>query len=214
MNAESDRNSGVSKWTWVILGAALLMIFGAVWWAAASSAKPEISTVPGPLPLHESQVAAGPGPVSPDPPPSAAFAPDTSAGLGTGPAVSITPVIPDKPNAVSKPKSNTAGIKPITPRDMFPMGDVTRTALPLPQQAQRCDTQGQSGPYRQFDYGGRQWLFTGKYVSAETIDLVPTGYQVYGHDLFALANTGAPDTVLFLQSVLEPDKLAVYRPGG
>jgi len=97
--------------------------------------------------------------------------------------------------------------KPVTPRDMFPVGNVVRN---MPEFAH---------PYRQiaelfpsFEYGGKLWMATGRFVNALQVDLTPTGLQFTdGRKLFALANTSSPDSVLFVQSANNPYKFAVYR---
>ena len=93
-------------------------------------------------------------------------------------------------------------------RGMFPMGDVT------------ANLREAVHPYREapesfpaFGYAARLWLFTGRFVTADQVSLVPTGYRLDRRKVLALANTAAPGTILFVQSAKDPGRFAVYRPG-
>lgn len=176
----NDNRVSVSKYAWVAMAAAFLLIFGSVWFASslaggvrdeASVSKPDVA------------VQAGPEHIYPAP----------------------LPVEPNKTHApAGKPERARVTI---TPRDMFPVGDVTRD-LPV-----------FSHPYRtiaelfpSFAYEGKVWSNTGRYVRAWQADLTPTGYSLAGgQKLYALANTSAPDAVLFVQSGIDPDRFAIYR---
>lgn len=176
----NDNRVSVSRYAWVAMGAAFLLIFGSVWFASslgggvrgdASVSKPEVAVRMGREPVYHTR----------------------------------RPVETNETRA-SACKSERAAVT-ITPRDMFPMGDVMRD-LPV-----------FSHPYRiiaelfpSFAYEGKVWSNTGRYVRAWQADLTPTGYSLAGgQKLYALANTSAPDAVLFVQSGIDPDKFAIYR---
>lgn len=140
----------------------------------------------------------------------------TAPRLESGEAVAkVTPSdtsITGIPTDYRRPKTASAPTvsvkpRPVTPKDMFPMGNIISG---LPKVAH---------PYRQiaelfpsFVYGGRVWMSTGRFVTAMQADLVPTGYRlVDGRGIYALANTSAAGSVLFVQSGQDPYKFAIYR---
>lgn len=188
------------KYAWVAAAAAFLLILGAVWFASSlgggtrGNADTPAGTGQGVgdrvyterIPADRAEAPVATVQVAP-----VGSANPVVTGLGTAPRTL-------KP----QPKPQT-----VTPRDMFPMGDIT---MGMPRV---------SHPYRQiaelfpsFEYEGRLWSPTGKYVRAYEVDLVPTGYQLATEQkLYAIANTSAPDAVLFVRSALNPDKFAVYR---
>jgi hypothetical protein len=176
----NDSRVSVSKYAWVAMAAAFLLIFGSVWFASSlgGGVRDEAS----------------------------ASKPDVVAGVGREPVYPAgLPVEPNRTLARAGKPERPHG--KITPRDMFPVGDVTRD-LPV-----------FSHPYRiiaelfpSFQYEGKVWSNTGRYVCGWQADLTPTGYSLAGgQKLYALANTAAPDAVLFVQSGVDPDRFAIYR---
>lgn len=192
MNNERD---STSKVIWVAIAATFLLIFGSVWYA--SSLKPEARE---PKETVVDQSTADPAPHSDmaqdldtAPPPSALVIP-------SDPSVIVTPV---KPEAAAK----KAPTKKITPRDMFPMGDIT---LGLPDVEHPYRTIAELFP--SFEYDGKLWSATGKYLYSGQAALTPTGYYLRtGQKLYALTNTSAPDSVLFVRSQKDPSRFAIYR---
>jgi hypothetical protein len=182
---------------WVAIVAAFLLIFGSVWFASsvgtgvrgeASVSKPDVPPIVRPGGIERTDLAGPP-----------VAAPEVSV-----PVVQVTSGKPGLGVVEQKPKQP---VRKITPRDMFPVGDITR------------DLPAVNHPYRQiaelfpsFEYEGKVWSTTGRYVRGWEADLTPTGYSLgTGQKLYALANTSAPDAVLFVRSDIDPDKFAVYR---
>ena len=91
-------------------------------------------------------------------------------------------------------------------RGMFPVGDVLKD-LPQPPHPYRVVPE----LFPSFVRAGKLWQPTGGFAWASQLDLAPTGSQVGGRRISALANTAAPDRVLFVQSLANPRKFAIYR---
>lgn len=186
----------VSKYIWVATAVAFLLIFGSIWFASslgsngvsAEASKPDVSGRGSEDRVYTDRVA-------PEPPVPVVNSPSLA-----------DPMAPLPKRSECIPQAKRAE-KKITPRDMFPVGDITR------------DMPRFSHPFRQiaelfpsFAYESRVWTSTGRYVHNWEADLAPTGFSLAtGQTLFALANTAAPDAVLFVQSTMDPSKFAVYR---
>jgi hypothetical protein len=189
-------------WVWILAAvAAVMMLSGLLW---------------GGSPGDRGKVGLETASATPAPPnqaaPSARVAGPRIMTFGSQPdpartTVRITPV--SKPSARIRAFPCLSGAKPkstpVTPKSMFPVGPIVRQAPA-------------GHPYRQpsegfasFSYGHRMWSFVGQYVRFDQIDLVPIGYNLGGRTVFAIANTAGPGGVLFVQSGLDPGKLAVYR---
>lgn len=172
----------VSKQALIATAAAFALVFGVVWFTSSLSGgvRGEADASKPALPDRVGQDSYGP-------------APPGELRVGVVKAACA-------PRVANKPR-------PVTPRDMFPVGNVVRN---MPEFAH---------PYRQiaelfpsFEYENRLWMATGRFVNITQADLTPTGYQFTdGRQLYALANTSAPDSVLFVQSANDPYKFAVYR---
>lgn len=183
----NDGRVTVSKYAWVAAIVVFVVVFGYV--LVASSPRDGVR--------DSSEVA------KPEIPAYADYDRTYAARVPAEPQVSVTPAAP--PVADQKPALKPRPAK-ITPRDMFPVGNITRN-MPAP-----------AHPYRQiaelypsFGYHGKVWLATGRYVHSSEVDLVPTGLRLAtGQYLFSLTN-GASDGVLFVRSGLNADKFAVYR---
>jgi hypothetical protein len=184
----------VPRWVWAVGGAAVALVVAGLVWSASGSAPERAEPVD-----VERSVAS-----------FSAATPAVNPHSAPGAAVRITPKhrLEAKTAAPgSRPACPRAVVTPITPRAMFPMGDVTR-GLPLASvQLYRPSSE----PFPSFGYGAKIWDFSGRYVGPEKVDLVPTGLRLGGRKLFALANTAGPGTALFLQSSKDPGKFAVYR---
>lgn len=189
----NDQRVKMPRYIWGAMAAAFVLILGAVWFASSSVvgvrsidevSKPYIPAAAGRGPANGSS--------NDQPMPVVKVSPDN-------PIISEVTSVPQRP----KPQPP----KKIIPRDMFPVGNITR------------ETPIFNHPYRQvaelfpsFVYEGKVWSATGKYVSAYEVDLTPTGYGLAtGQRLYALANMTVPDVVLFVKSSTDPNKFAVYR---
>ena len=189
-----DQKVTMSKYVWAGMAAAFFLILGSVWFG--SSSVEGVRTIdevnkPG-IPAAAGRGSAG-NVVTQSPDPIVSVAPENPV------IISDVSSVPQRPNP-QPPKK-------ITPRDMFPVGNITQNLPAI------------SHPYRQvaelfpsFEYEGTVWSATGKYVRADEVDLTPTGYALAtGQKLYALANTASPDAVLFVRSSTDPSKFAVYR---
>ncbi len=187
--------------TLIVTAAAFALVFGVVWFASSlgGGVRSEAEVNKPALPNTTADEAHGtPQPTGP------------SAGLvRVAPSdTSVTAIPPDPrrskpacaPRVINKPR-------PVTPKDMFPVGSIAQ------------NTPVFAHPYRKiaelfpsFEYDGGLWMATGRFVTAMQADLTPTGYRLLdGRKLFAVANTSAPNSVLFIQSANNPYKFAVYR---
>ncbi|MGI6295995.1 MAG: hypothetical protein ACOX3G_07885 [Armatimonadota bacterium] len=198
MNNEKNPASNI---VWVAVVAAFLLVFGSVWYASSLGSRKS---------AHRARTMVA----EKSTPSSSASSPDigTDSGLGvpalpppdiplSDPIVQITPMKPLKP--IPKKAENHK----ISVKDMFPMGDITRDQ-PIVEHPYR--TMAELFP--SFEYNGKLWSATGKYLLAGQADLTPTGFSLRtGQMLFALANTAAPDSVLFVRSRQDPEKYAIYR---
>ncbi len=198
MNNEKNPASNI---VWVAVVAAFLLVFGSVWYASslgsskdAHKAKTTVAEKPTPSSgVSSPDIATDPGLGVPAFPP-----PDIPL---SDPVVRITPMQPIKPI----PKK--AGSHKISIKDMFPMGDITRDQ-PVVEHPYRTIAE----LFPSFEYDGKLWSATGKYLLAGQADITPTGFSLRtGQTLFALANTAAPDSVLFVRSRQDPNKYAIYR---
>lgn len=211
----NDRIS-ISKYGWVGMVAVFLLIFGVVWTVSAPREAPPAATIdsnPSARNISPSYEAfdrnyADRIPAGPPLPP----APVVGSASGPPPAVVVTPVAPQAAPQATQPKPlSQAAPKPheVTPRDMFPVGNIAR------------DLPNVDHPYRQlaelypsFQYRGKLWLATGRFVLSSQADLVPTGLRLKtGQYLFMLSDQSKSDTIVFVQSELDPGKFAVYRAG-
>jgi len=92
---------------------------------------------------------------------------------------------------------------------MFPVGSITRE-LPRPPQPQQP-----AESYPRFEYQGKMWSATGKFVVSNQVDLVPAGPKLpTGQALYAINGGDGGDSVLFVQSETSPDEFAIYRAEG
>jgi hypothetical protein len=186
----------VHRWVWVAGGVAVaLIVAGLVW--SASGGEPKRTVV------RPRVVASRPG-GAPTPVPAAPRA------LQPRVAAKVTPKSSPRAKTGSTDSCSSAAkvrVVPITPRSMFPMGDVT-TGQPMAlDQLYRPPTEA----FASFGYGSKIWNFSGRYVRPGQVDLVPTGLTLDGRELFALANTAGPGSALFLQSSIDPGRFAIYR---
>lgn len=181
--------------------AAFALIFGIVWFASSLGGGIRSDSEVAKPALQQSTDAQ---------PEDSAPAPERSEPFvkvePSDTSVTAVPLDPSRSQTTCAPP-NVNKPRPVAPRDMFPMGNVIAN---LPEVAH---------PYREiaelfpsFAYGGRVWMATGRFVTAMQADLVPTGYQLAdGRKIYALANTSAPGSVLFVQSARDPYKFAIYR---
>lgn len=199
----NDDRVTVSRYVWVATAAAFLLIFGSIWFVSSlgSNAPGNAADRPG-IPadvgrggettVYGEHVAAPP--------------PLSVATVSPSSQTAVTLLPPPRPKAAPCPKAKRVE-KKVTPRDMFPVGNI---ALDMPRVRH---------PFRQvaelfpsFSYEGGVWAATGRYVRDSEADLTPTGFSLAtGQALYALANSAAPDVVLFVQSRTDPAKFAVYR---
>lgn len=201
----NDNRVTISKYAWVAMVAMFVLVFGGVWMASSPRESPrdDERATRADVPTYEAFDRSYAARVPAEPP----MPPAPVVGMIPAPApVVVTPMAPRggqpkcSPQTKPKPKKTTS-------RDMFPVGDITRD---LPKIGH---------PYRQiaelypsFEYKGRLWLATGRYVLSSQADLISTGLRLTtGQYLFALSNASASERVLFVQSELNPDKFAVYR---
>lgn len=204
----NDNKVTVSKYAWVAMVAVFVLVFGGVWIASSPRESPrsndnQVARTDAPTYEAFDRTYASRIPAEPPMPAAPVFNPAPAAAI---PPVVVTPMAPQaakpSPAPQAKPKP-----KEITPRDMFPVGDITR------------DLPRVSHPYRQiaelypsFEYRGKLWSSTGHFVLSSQAQLVPTGLKLAtGQYLFALADASASEGILFVQSGLNPDKYAVYR---
>lgn len=188
----------MSNAVWLAIVAAFLIIFGSVWFASSlgtgvrgeeSVSKPDVAPRVRAGGIERANWVS--------PPIAAPF--EASA-----PVVQVT--AGNRGFVGPKPQPRQP-VKKITPRDMFPVGDITRD---MPRVYHPYRTISELFP--SFEYEGKVWSTTGRYIRGWEADLTPTGYTLgTGQKLYALANTSAPDIVLFVRSELDPDKFAVYR---
>ena len=184
-----NNRAPVSKQALIATAAAFALVFGVVWFASSlgGGVRGEADVDKPALPDRVGRDTYG-------------SAPPGEPKVAVVKATSSDTAITAPPRVAGKPR-------PVTPRDMFPVGNVVRD---MPEFAH---------PYRQiaelfpsFEYENRLWMATGRFVNVTQADLTPTGYQFTdGRQLYALANTSAPDSVLFVQSANDPYKFAVYR---
>jgi len=192
-----DGNSRLaSKWPVMLMAIGLALVVGALWWISRPGDRPE----PPREAVSDREPLQRPTPDEPA---------ENYAVLQRS---ALAPVacknIPEPQAVVKVEKAPVALRRPgrMIREDMFPVGNVTGS-LPAPAPVFRPSRE----VFGAFGYAGRLWRFTGRCVFAGHVDLVPTGYQLTGRKLFALANTAAPETVLFVESANTPDKYAVYR---
>lgn len=207
----NDSKIDASKYAWVAMVAVFLLVFGGVWIASAPRESPpavEQATKPEP-PAYETfdRSYTAPVPMAAPMPPAPVLG-QTGPPPTERPTVVVTPVVPSQ-NATPRAATKAAKPKPreVTPRDMFPVGDITKDLPKL------------SHPYRQvaelypsFEYNGKLWSATGRYMLSTEGDLVPTGLQLStGQHLYALPGD-ASNGALFVRSERDPGKFAIYRP--
>lgn len=198
MNNEKNPASNI---VWVAVVAAFLLVFGSVWYASSLGNKKSTHTT-------KNTVAEKPAQ------PFVASSPD----VGTGPELGVPafpppdmplsdPVVRITPLKPVKPISKNAGSHKISIKDMFPVGDITRDQ-PVVEHPYRAMAE----LFPSFEYDGKMWSATGKYLLSGQADLTPTGFSLRtGQALYALANTAAPDSVLFVRSRQDTNKYAIYR---
>jgi hypothetical protein len=184
------------RWIWVAGGVAVAMIIaGLVWSASSGEAKRAV--------VKPRVVASRP---------EAAPAPVPAAPRPAQPRVAVKVIAKSRPEAKSASTSSCssaarAAAALITPRSMFPMGDVTR-GLPLASvELYRPPAEA----FPSFGYGSKIWNFSGRFARPRQVELAPTGLFLGRRKLFALANTAGPGSALFLQSSTDPGRFAIYR---
>ena len=185
---------------WVAAAVAFLLIFGAVWFASSMG-----DVTPVNARMSSSGVPAGMGRGIEDRVYNERVAPEQPVGVVR--LAPESPLVTGLPEQAAESATKPKLPRKITPRDMFPVGDITR------------DMPKHSHPFRQiaelfpsFAYEGRLWRTTGRYVLSSEAELTPTGCSLTtGQKLYALANTSAPSAVLFVRSTVDPSKFAVYR---
>lgn len=221
MDADPDNRSILPRYVWVAAAVAVALMAGSVWWASTfrgSVKQPPLGPVPERLPAP---VEVARGASSPYIPPTLGYPPSNTLEK-PAPRVKITPKSGGDPEPKSVP-GEAAPEKPLPPpivatspsteaandgvRDMFPMGDVLdKHASPAKSAA------GPSGPVApEFDYGGKHWSSTGKFVSAGKLDLEPVDVSLGGRAVYRLANTDPPENVMFVDSDSADGQLAIYR---
>ena len=208
MNTIKSGDKIMANWMWIAIGAAALLMFIVVMWITSSTEKPRAK-------IDANQTAqsvnSGAGPIrgyptppqAPSPPVFSEMPPVTTPSRplsGNSPAVvKITP----QPNVpVPSPKPPASAI-----RGMFPMGNVLASSSYAPQRK----TTTAKEIFQSFSYEGRLWQFTGKYAYIGQIDITPTGFELDHRKVYAFANTAAPDKILFVQSMRDPNRYAIYR---
>lgn len=204
MNVDNDNDLFLSAWTWIAVLALFSLIWAAVVYGFSTSKHVKIGIDDNrPLSLAESRTVPEASPYA-YPPPKSAFGPWKD----------------DEVKHASKPDPQEAKVaqkirqleKEATERqikEMFPLGSIDKPAPkagPMPQ--------AKSQPREVFPSvacGGRQWRSTGRFVASEQLDLIPSNCSLGGRSLYALAGSGDNPGVLFVQSLNDPNKYAVYR---
>lgn len=204
----NDRNSSrlvIPSWIWAATVFVFLCILGVVMWVGSSSSPQRID-------VSDRDYA------KPSPPPINNYGSVRPYEIGSpdvrnrsAAKVTVTPVEPERtsPELVGKPAKSNRATNSV--RDMFPMGPIVDSSIP-DRQKKEPDTSaarvGESFP--EFTYGGRQWVFTGKFAASSSLDLAPIDADVDGRRIYSLTDGAASDQVLFVQS-RDPEKYAVYR---
>lgn len=188
-------NIVISKQSIIATAVAFVLVFGVVWFVSslgggvrdeADASKPTI-----PDGLGEEPYGA--------PPPKVAVVKAVAADAN------ITVHPPDSKSLKTACAPRIKNKK--TLKDMFPMGSVINSMPEFTHPYRRI-----AELFPSFEYSGRLWMATGRFVNAAQAELTPTGYQFEdGRKIFALANTSASGVALFVQSADNPFKFAVYR---
>ena len=198
MSASNPSRLEIPGWAWAAAAAGLILILGGLLWSGPSSAPGRIGTDAAraksvdPLRVAAEQPSAAV--------PILANSPRSVARPGI--AVKINPSPRAKTGCVVKKPA----ARPVTPRDMFPMGSITR-GIPYELHPYRQASEG----FPSFGYGERIWNFTGRFAKGGQVDLAPTGFYLTGRKVLAIANTAGPGRVLFVQSFKDPGRFAIYR---
>lgn len=222
MKMNADDKWYLSKGAFAGLGASFVLIFAVIWWASIAGPEPvKLGTgYDAPLPLGATDNKISERhyhtPLVPRP--------SSIPGSGSRATVQVTPQVPatadnTSSNQVSestpttpKPPANAANAaqsqrrKQLNAqvRGMFPMGNVTSKSQP---------SQNGAGPGERFpsvDCQGRQWSPTGAFADSKSVSLAPTSCKIGNRTLYSLADAGKA-TALFLPSLKDPGKLAIYR---
>lgn len=202
----NDSRFNPTIYAWLAASAVFALVFGAVWIASSPreiprQGEPAADASTQTYDTFDRSYTAR-VPAEPPMPPAPVF----NTPPAEPPTVVVTPVVPQAPEPKVVPKPAPKARK-VTPRDMFPVGDITRD---LPKVAH---------PYRKiaelypsFEYQGKLWSATGKYVLSHEADLVATGLRLTtGQHLFTLPDGDTSEPVVFVQSETDPDRFAVYR---
>jgi hypothetical protein len=208
-----DRRVNQSQYVWVAMVAVFLLVFGGIWIASSPREAPRDpqpaanTSAPNYDAFDRSYTARVPAePPLPSAPVFGNSSTPTPAPQIDSPSVVVTPLPPQTPQRklTNRPKDKP---KDVSPRDMFPVGDITRD---LPKVAHRYAQVAEL--YPSFEYQGKVWSSTGRYVLSSQADLVSTGIRLStGQNVYTLPDGGVSDGVMFVQSGLDPVKYAVYR---
>ncbi|MHB9037512.1 MAG: hypothetical protein ACYC64_12670 [Armatimonadota bacterium] len=119
--------------------------------------------------------------------------------------VTITPVPTDESakatsNALRRARANAVG-------GMFPFGSISGD---FTQPSHLASTKP-AELFPRFSYAGKQWSYTGRVTVGKRIEMTPTGFSVGNRQVFALAGSDNPGSVLFVQSARDQDNYAIYR---
>ncbi len=206
MKAFNRQGRDLPAWIWIAAAVSAVLIASGLLYSEPASDRDKI----GPEPV-----------VAVDPPPQAAppaavasprvlrFGQTPSLTRVEAPLVTVSEVtranLVPKRNPLPPAVKQVIAAAPVTPRSMFPVGVIRRA--PAAYSPYRQPSEG----FPSFSYGHKMWSFVGRFAWAGEVDLVPIGYNLSGRTVYAIANTEGPGEVLFVQSRLDPDKVAVYR---
>ena len=207
MNTIRSGDMIMVNWMWVAIGAVALLLFVVVMWTLSGTEEPRakidanqsaqsVNSGAGPTMGHETPPQAPSPPVFGSMPPSTTQEPPLA---GNSPAV--VRITPQPRIPLTSPKQSASAT-----RGMFPMGNVLASSSYTPRHKPTPKE-----IFLSFNYEGRLWQFTGKFANIRQIDITPTGFELDRRKVFAFANSAAPDKVLFVQSMHDPNKYAIYR---
>lgn len=206
MKAFNREGRDLPAWIWIAVAVSAVLIAFGLLYSAPTSDRGKIGTAPVMSVDPPAQAA----------PPAAVASPrilrfghtPSLSGVET-PLVTVAEVTANK--LVPKRRPLPPAVKrviaaaPVTPRSMFPVGAIRRAPAVYSPYSQSSEG------FPSFSYDHKMWSFVERFAWTGEVDLVPIGYNLGGRTVYAIANTEGPGDVLFVQSRLDPGKVAVYR---
>lgn len=204
MNFDNDNNLFLSFWTWMAVLALFALISVAVVYGFSTHRPVKVGVDDNKLQsLADSKLKLEASPYA-YPPPKSAFGPWKDDEIKPAPK----PKPPEsKQEQRAEALDRTEKEKQI--KEMFPMQRLDKPA-PKPGPAPKARLQPRE-VFPSFNCGGRQWQNTGRFAVSGQLDLIPSNCSMGGRSLYALAGSGDSPRALFVQSLTDPDKYAIYR---